>query len=340
MVLRVVGDERGASTRYRVLAHRPALEAAGWRTSVRFSLGRGRVARAFEMVRDLVTAPRADLLFVHRRTYPVRLAGALRRTARRLVFDMDDALDLPPPSARPTSREQRRYRARFEATVNAFDLVLCGNDELASRLPHGRFELLPTPIDTARFSPSRVAKPRGKTLGWVGHSDNLEYLESLGEPLRELTRRHPGLRVVVVADRPPRLPGLDLEFRPWSLATEVSCFDGIGVGLMPLDDSAWARSKCAFKALQYLSLGIPAVVSPVGMNREVVREGESGLLASSDREWVAVLDRLLANPDRARRMGAAGRRLVEQRYSLDVVSRRLVELLARVSDRVASGMPD
>jgi glycosyltransferase involved in cell wall biosynthesis len=303
LVLRAVGDERGASTRYRVLAHRPALEAAGYRTSVRFTPPRGRAARAFALARDLVGGG-ADLLFVHRRTYPGGLARGLRRVARRLVFDMDDALDLPPPSARASEHELRRYRARFESTVHAFDLVLCGNRELASRLPHDRFELLPTPVDTVRFSPARIAAPEGKVLGWVGHSDNLTYLESLGEPFRELARRHPGLRVIVVADRPPRLQGLDVEFRRWSLATEVSCFDGIGVGLMPLDDSPWARSKCAFKALQYLSLGIPAVVSPVGMNREVVRDGETGFLAASDREWISALDRLLSDPDLARAAGA------------------------------------
>jgi glycosyltransferase involved in cell wall biosynthesis len=329
LVLRVVGDERGASTRYRVLAHRPALEAAGYRTSVRFTPPGGRAARAFVLARDLV-GHAADLFFVHRRTYPGALARGLRRVARRLVFDMDDALDLPPPSAQPSERELRRYRERFEATVHAFDLVLCGNRELAARLPHDRFELLPTPVDTVRFSPNRIAAPQGKALGWVGHSDNLSYLESLADPLRELARRHPGLRLIVVADRPARLPGLDVEFRRWSLATEVSCFDGIGVGLMPLDDTPWARSKCAFKALQYLALGIPAVVSPVGMNREVVTDGETGFLAADDRDWIEALDRLLSDPDLARAAGARGRQLVEKRYSLGTVSGRLVDILDSV----------
>ncbi len=330
-VLRVVGDERGASTRYRVLAHRPALAAADWCTEVRFTRGRGRIGRGLDLLRDLARLSPVELLFVHRKTYPASLARLLRRTARRLVFDMDDALDLPPPSRPADERTLRRYRQRFEQTVGEFDLVLCGNRELAGRLPHTRFEVLPTPVDTGRFSPARLDPPRGKTLGWVGHSDNLPYLEALSEPLRELARRHAGLRLVVVADRPPRLPGLDVEFRRWSLEAEVRCFDGIQVGLMPLEDTPWARGKCAFKAIQYLALGIPAVASPVGMNGEVVVDGETGWLADGPRAWVDALDRLLADPCRAREMGAAGRRLVERDYSLRAVSRRLIELLDAVS---------
>ena len=335
--LRAVGDERAASTRYRVLAHRPALEAAGYDTELHLAPRLGRPARALSGLADLLRPRRAELLFVHRKTYPPWVAWHLARTAERLVFDMDDAIDLPPPS-RPLGPEARaRYRRRFEETVRAFDLVLCGSPELLARLPHGRAEILPTPVDTARFSPARSgAAGLPTTLGWVGHSDNLPYLEALSAPLSELLRRHPALKLVVVSDRRPHIPGLPLEFRPWRLEREVEDFEGIGLGLMPLADTPWARGKCAYKALQYLALGIPTVASPVGMTAEVVRHGKTGFLAASDREWVLALDTLITRRDLAREIGEAGRRLVERSYALDVVSRRLVELLAEVRARPSS----
>ena len=326
-----VDDERGASTRYRVLAYLPFLARAGYETDVRYPAGNRAAGpsrplwRGLDLMQDLLQTVSEDLLLIHRKTYPAPLARLLRRRGRPLVFDMDDALDLPPPSRRAGEAERRRYRANFEATVAQADLVLCGNRELASRLPHDRYALLPTPLDTDRFAPDAVDPPRGKVLGWVGHADNLAYLERLADPLRELARRHPGLRLVVVADRPPALPGLDVEFRRWSLATEVECFSGIGVGLMPLEDTAWARGKCAFKAIQYMALGRPAVVSPVGMNREVVRNGENGFLASGDAEWLEALDRLLSDPGLAARMGDRARRSVVRDYSLEVIASRLLE---------------
>lgn len=326
-----IHDARGASTRYRVLAHLPAFEAAGWAVRVRYPLrgprsGPLRLAwRVADIGRDLWGPRDADLLFVQRKMFPAAFAGRLKRAPGKVVFDLDDAIDLPPPSRRIGEAARRRYRSNFEATLTACDLVLCGNRELASRLPHDRYELLPTPIDTRRFASGLpAAEP---VLGWVGHSDNLRYLEALADPLRELARRHPGLRLIAVADRPPRIDGIDVEFRRWSLEQEVACFRGMRVGLMPLADDAWSRSKCAFKAIQYMALGLPAVASPVGMNREVIDDGVNGFLPSDSSGWVDTLDRLLADDGLACRIGEAGRRTVEARYALDVVSRRLVSIL-------------
>ena len=329
-----VDDARGASTRYRVLAHRQALEQGGFQVETRFPLGLRRPGatrplwRAADMLRDLYEPADEDVLFLHRKLYLPGLASRLRRSARPVIFDYDDTVDLPPPRQDPTRLTRRRYRRNFEATVAQADLVVCGNAYLASRLPHDRYEILPTPVDTAQFHPRAIEPAEGKSLGWVGSRDNLRYLEALAEPLRELSRRHPGLRLIVVADLPPRIEGLDVEFRPWSLEREVECFSGIGVGLMPLADDPWTRGKCAFKALQYMALGIPTVASPVGMNREVIVNGDNGYLVADDRAWVEAVDALLSKPALSHKIGLQGRRTVERRFSSTVLSQRLVEIVS------------
>jgi glycosyltransferase involved in cell wall biosynthesis len=155
----------------------------------------------------------------------------------------------------------------------------------------------------------------------------------LAEPLRELASRHLDLSLVVVADRPPDLPGLRVEFRRWTLDSEVDCFRDFRVGLMPLRDTKWARSKCSLKAIQYMALGIPAVVSPVGMNNEVVRDGENGFLAESPADWVRILDRLLSDKGLAARIGEAGRETVVRHYSVDVLSKKLISTLEALTPR-------
>jgi glycosyltransferase involved in cell wall biosynthesis len=135
------------------------------------------------------------------------------------------------------------------------------------------------------------------------------------------------MRLIVVADRPPSIEGVPLEFRRWTLEREVAAFDEMSVGLMPLDDSQWARGKCAFKALQYMALALPAVVSPVGMNAEVIEDGRHGYHALDQDAWFEALDRLLSDVAHARALGAAGRRRVERDYSVSVTSKRLVSLL-------------
>lgn len=332
-----VGDETVASVRYRILAQLPALARGGFVPGVRFPEARGsttigrRVSRALELAGDARRAAEAGLVLVHRKTYPPAFARRLRRTAAPIVFDMDDALDLPPPARSASEAERARYARNFLATVTAADLVLVGNRELSKRLPHGRYEILATPIDTTRFRPGAAPPASGPTLGWVGHSDNFGYLEAIGGALRELARRHAGLTLAVVADREPVLPGVPVEFRKWTLDREIDCFSGIAVGLMPLLDTPWARAKCAFKAIQYMALGIPAVCSPVGMNVEVLRDGENGFLPASEEEWVRDLDALLGDPALSARIGAAGRRTVERDYSLEALGARLVSILRGAS---------
>jgi glycosyltransferase involved in cell wall biosynthesis len=323
-----VGDEHVASVRYRVLAHVPALEAAGFSVSLRYPLAsRGGLGRLADLVRDTVRPAAEDVLFIHRKTYPPPFSSLLARTRRAFVFDMDDALDLPPPGRADDEATIARYLTNFEATIEHADLVLCGNSELAAKITHGRTAIVPTPIDTVRFAPGAAAPAGGPTLGWVGHSDNLPYLAALAPPLRELARNHPALKLVVVADRSIEIPGVRVEFRPWRLKEEVSCFGGIAVGLMPLEDTPWARAKCAFKAIQYMALGIPAVASPVGMNRELIVDGVNGFLAKDATAWLAAMDALLADASLARRIGAAGRATVERDYALSVVSPRLAGLV-------------
>jgi len=336
----VVGDRTVASTRHRILAHLPALRAAGFKPKVVFQQPRpaNRLLRLplrlLDEIRDLRQAADSDLLLIHRRCYPVLLAPLLRRKNRPVVFDIDDAIYLPSP-VEPNSRLARsRYRRNFDTTAAAAHLVLCGNPVLAERVgKKKRKVILPTAVDCARFHPDAVEKVDHPTAGWVGHSSNLVYLEAIGGPLREIAWRHPGFKLIVVADRRPRLEGVPVEYRPWTLESEVDCFSGIGIGLMPLDDSEWTRAKCAFKVLQYMALAIPAVASPVGMNRELIENGRNGLLAMTEEDWVNGLDELISGPERRRDIGRAGRQTVKRGFDLPAVSNRLVKALTWVLDR-------
>lgn len=337
----VVGDEAVASTRFRILAHLPALRAAGFDPKVTYQKPRpaSRLLRSpmrlLDEIRDLRQAADSDLLLIHRRCYPPILAPLLRRKNRPMVFDIDDAIYLPSP-VEPKSRIARyRYRRNFDTTAGAANLVLCGNRVLAERVGKKRKVIVPTAVDCNRFQPATDGVVDHTNAGWVGHSSNLAYLEAIAGPLREITWRHPGFKLIVVADRRPRLEGVPVEYRPWTLETEVECFKGIGIGLMPLDDSRWTRAKCAFKLLQYMALGIPSVASPVGMNREVIEHGRNGLLAMTDEDWINGLDKLISQPAERREIGHAGRETVERSFDLPVVSDRLLKALTWVMDRPA-----
>ncbi len=131
------------------------------------------------------------------------------------------------------------------------------------------------------------------------------------------------------------MEGVEVEAVPWRSATEVEDLRPFDVGIMPLPDDKWSRGKCGMKALQYMGLAIPAICSPVGVNSEIIRDGENGLLASSDDEWVDKLSYLLRSPQERARLGRAGRATVEARYSAAVQAPRVYEVFSSVLGRAA-----
>jgi len=127
-----------------------------------------------------------------------------------------------------------------------------------------------------------------------------------------------------------------VEVVPWRAETEVQDLAELDIGMMPLPDGDWERGKCGLKALQYMALGVPAVVSPVGVNTTIVIHEENGLLAGSETEWEAALERLLLDAELRRRLGAAGRDCVERAYSARVHAPRVAEIFRRVLSESAA----
>ena len=159
-------------------------------------------------------------------------------------------------------------------------------------------------------------------IGWMGTYSNIEYVEKIENALRIVLDRFPQARLRIVSDKRPQfrdIPSDRLEYIKWSPANEVSCLQDLSVGIMPLEDSLWARGKCSYKMLQYLACGVPVVVSPVGMNKEILGRGQCGYAASNERDWIEGLATLLENAQLRTQMGNIGRNLVVEHYSIEAL---------------------
>jgi glycosyltransferase involved in cell wall biosynthesis len=186
--------------------------------------------------------------------------------------------------------------------------------------------VIPTPVDTDRFVPG--APVREPIIGWTGTKGSLKYLHDIEPELAAVLREIPQARLRIICDARPDLSEISpdrVEFVPWSASIEVAAMQGMALGIMPLQDTPWARGKCSFKMLSYMACGLPVVVSPVGMNREVLKQGDLGLAAGTSEAWVDALIDLLRDPDMRHRMGQEGRRVAVEKYS----TRCLAPVLAR-----------
>ncbi len=324
-VLFWVHDPEAPSFRHRLAAHIPALESEGFACEVETFPRRRygvRILERWSRLREF------DLLVVAKFKLETGERSVVRRFAKKIAYDFDDAIYYSKPDrpGDPPGRGTRRVR-KFRAMCAIADLATAGNETLAAaaRPFATKVEIVPTPIDLAPYSFS-PRESSGARLVWIGLPGNLPYLDLLREPLANLRREFPSLCLRIVSERAPAEFPIPVDFLPWSSATEARDLASADIGLMPLTDDEWTRGKGGFKLLQYMAARLPAVASPIGVNREIVVHGETGFLAADSAAWERSLRTLLQEPVRARAMGEAGRRRVEKRYERSIVSRRLVEL--------------
>lgn len=265
----------------------------------------------------------ADVVFFRGSVFeygPPLFERVIRLLNRRLVYDIDDAVWEPPAYV----------SSPFLGLVD-LDWIwkmcrmcahgIVGNEYLKQHVEkhNPNVTVIPTCVDmnihTAKtYSPAVSGNP--VVLGWTGNHNNLGYFEVIAETLRELGKRH-NIVLSVASTKEFQLDGVRVINHQWQLAHEIDYLKEADIGLMPLTWSKRAIGKCAFKAIQYMAVGTPCVVSPVGMNAEIIEDGVTGFLADSPEEWRQKLERLILDPALRERMGRAARQVVLKRYSHD-----------------------
>ncbi len=319
------------SFRHRLHPVLPELEARGLRPSVEALPSGVVLLRLLERRRQLSSA--AAVVLAKTKLHPPE-ARLLRRWCRRVVYDFDDAVYTVRPRRvghRPPQSPLRLWR--FATLCRIADLVLACNETLAARArPHAtRVEVVPTPVDVARYPKDPPNGSPGRTLVWIGMPENLRYLELVHPSLARLAGEFRDLRLRIISSAAPPWEDVPIELVPWSEAGEVEALRTADIGIMPLSDDDWSNGKCSFKLVQYMAAGLPCVASRIAMNCEVVTPGRNGYLAATPGEWQDRLRALLTADDRGRSLGRAGRQLVEQRFDRRLVAPRTAELIASVT---------
>ncbi|MBL0742443.1 glycosyltransferase family 4 protein [Chryseolinea sp. Jin1] len=266
-----------------------------------------------------------DHIFIHRECAPLGppifewlLAKVLHK---KIIYDFDDSIWLPDAPSGGLVNLLKWHR-KVKAICRWSHTVSCGNAYLAdyARQFNNRVVVNPTTIDTeALHNPvlyKTLPHPEEVVIGWTGTHSTLKYLDPLLPVLQTVEQKYGSrIRFLVIANKPPTLPLQRLQFVPWQKETEIEDLLRLDIGIMPLTDDLWAKGKCGFKALQYMALGIPAVVSPVGVNAEMV-DASVGYTAATATEWEKALEALLDDDTLRHRLGKKGRQKVVDQYSV------------------------
>ncbi len=286
--------------------------------------------RLFRACRDY------DGVLLHKRRLNWIDARQLRKGCKRIIYDFDDAVMINPRS--PQEHDRKRSHD-FQRTVALADTVIAGNRYLADLASsyNQNVWVIPTGLDLQDYVPA-VRDPQDDRirLVWIGSQSTLPYLKALRDPLTAIGRATPQLSLRIIADEFFELPDLPVEKKRWSLQTQARDLAECDIGLAPLPDDPYTRGKCGFKILQYAAAALPTVASPVGANKDILADRQTGLLAHNPQQWIDQVTTLLTRPDLRQAMGQNAREAVCRRFDVSVLSSVLCQHIKETAG-VSSG---
>jgi glycosyltransferase involved in cell wall biosynthesis len=265
----------------------------------------------------IATAAGYHAVIVQRKLLDPSHARLLRRRARLVIFELDDAVMV---QRRKISRWSQWLKdRRFRATARATDHVVAGNDYLAGQFkPFGcRTTVLPTVVDPAHYRTKVHADMAVSTLVWIGSGSTLPYLLQAMPAIEAAAKKIGKLKLITIADRSVTSDIVEVEHAPWSLETEADALARGDIGIAPTPKDQWTAGKSGFKIIQYMATGLPTIASPVGANAAIITNGVDGILPATDDDWPDAIVRLATDTAVRREMGIAARKTVERLYTLD-----------------------
>lgn len=288
-------------------------------------------------VRDILRANKFDIIFIQREAFFLGTSFfeyCLSKSKAKLIFDFDDSIWLSNVSSANKNLNWLKNTLKTSKIISYSDIVFAGNKYLASYASsfNTNIRIIPTTIDTEEYSPLKRNSPGEKVcIGWSGSITTIEHFD-LAVPFLKIIKSKYGDRVEikVIGDATYRNSDLGIVGIAWNKDKELAELSSFDIGIMPLPDTEWAKGKCGLKGLQYMALQVATVMSPVGVNTEIIHDGENGFLASTEKEWVDKLSLLIESAELRKSLGESGRRTVLEEYSFQAWKDKYVEIFNQI----------
>lgn len=254
---------------------------------------------------------RYDLVFIQRLYLENFLLKKLKKKGSKIIYDFDDAIYI---NFEGTNQDLNKVILMLK---NA-DQIIVSSPELKKFCLQHRFEnvdVITTPVETERYSLSSSRLDKNVVIGWIGSPSTSHYLKLIVPALQELTKKFNISLVLIGIPEGFQLNEINYIYKKWSYETENKMLEEIDIGIMPLSTHEYSKGKGGYKLFQYMAAGKPVIASPVGINKDIIKQGVNGFLANDTNEWVNYLSFLIENPEERKKMGMNGRSIVVEKYS-------------------------
>lgn len=276
----------------------------------------------FKRLKEVRTASDYDLVFISREGFFLGTSYFERQFAKKtkIIYDFDDAIWITIVLSNNKWLKSLKNESKTKQIIEASEMVFAGNTFLGeyAKQFNNNVVIVPTTIDTDLYVPGHEKNKEQICIGWSGSFSTIVHFNTCIDALKMLKNKY-GEKIYfkVIGSGDYRNEELDIQGIPWSKESEISELQEINIGIMPLPDTEWTKGKCGLKGLQYMALGIPTVMSPVGVNSEIIEQGVNGFLASDTGDWVKCLSLLIDSPKLRKDLGEKGRETVLNKYSVN-----------------------
>jgi glycosyltransferase involved in cell wall biosynthesis len=267
----------------------------------------------------------ADLVIVHKCMIAMQkkplLEMLLRRYHKHIIFNFDDAV-------------YEKGIPYVAERIQLSDAVWVGNPILVnySKQYCDNVALIESAVDCNHYTAKEsyiINQPL--ELVWSGTAFSHQYLELLRRPLKCLAKRR-RFKIRIVSGKKFSFyePDICEEWVPFEPKNEVDCLKAADIALMPIHDGPYERAKENYKVKMYMACGLPLICSPVGINTHFVKEGERGFFATTDQDWVRVIEQMADSQTLREQVGRAARNYILEKYDIPVVGSQLLKFFEGV----------
>ncbi|MFL2565711.1 MAG: glycosyltransferase family 4 protein [Parvicellaceae bacterium] len=267
-----------------------------------------------------------DLIVIYREVLPTKSIYFEKYISKNnipIVYDFDDAIWVKDVSEVNKKISFLKDEKKIEKILPLCKHITCGNEYLANfaRKINPNVTIIPSTVDTDLYKPIVTSsKSDIVKIGWVGSHTTVKHFEMITDVYLELKKKFKNkIEFVLIGDEQYHNKQLGIKGVKWENKKEVELFNSFDIGIMPIPNNEWSKGKCGMKGLLYMSVGIPTVMSAVGMNKKIIQNGKNGFLANKSSEWLEILSNLIENKNLRKKVGAKGRDSVEKNYSKNVV---------------------
>ena len=342
--------KRSPSQRYRFEQYLPFLEKNGFNFKFSYLLSEKNdelfyskgnflkkvfilINSVFIRLNDSFQFKKYDIIFIQREASFLGTSYFEKRAFRSgayVIFDFDDSIWLADTSPGNKKWEWIKKPEKFFENVSNAHCVIAGNAYLAekARPSNKNTIIIPTTINSDWHTPKKEHRDKKLiTIGWSGSISTIKHFELLVPVLLKLQEKYPNqLRFKVIGNKYYKNSLLHAESVEWKENTEVNELNSLDIGLMPLPDDEWANGKCGLKGLSYMACGVATVMSAVGVNKDIIKNGVNGFLVTTDEEWFTVLSSLIENPELRAEVGIKGRETVVKDYCVKAYQNKYLEI--------------